>query len=136
MRLKQLIVTFFSLSILSLVTQKKDIKKQKEKLDTMKREVEEEKARAKAAARERVLAEFERSQIGLAGISTVSTSGKDAGSDCIHLPFPLITAYLIQYMQLVARNANLHLTQVQLSKVRWRLRKLPHARLSVSMLMR
>ncbi|VDB96536.1 unnamed protein product [Peniophora sp. CBMAI 1063] len=60
-----------------LLTQKKDIKKQKERLEAMKRDAEEEKARAKAAARERVLAEFERSHIGLAATSTVSTSAKD-----------------------------------------------------------
>ncbi|KAJ3873218.1 hypothetical protein F5051DRAFT_338034 [Lentinula edodes] len=48
-----------------LLTQKKDIKRQKEKLETMRREIEEEKAKAKLAARERVLKEFEKGQLGL-----------------------------------------------------------------------
>ena len=55
------------------------MKKQKDKLEAMKREAEEEKTRAKAAARERVLTEFERSQIGLAATSSIVVSGKDAG---------------------------------------------------------
>lgn len=50
----------------------------------MKRDAEEQKARAKAAARERVLAEFERSHIGLAATATVSTSGKDVGERALH----------------------------------------------------
>ncbi|KAI0305106.1 hypothetical protein B0F90DRAFT_1701358 [Multifurca ochricompacta] len=49
-----------------LLTQKKDIKRQKER-----------KARAKEAARERVLAEFERGQLGLATIASVTTSGAE-----------------------------------------------------------
>ncbi|RDB17393.1 Nitric oxide synthase-interacting [Hypsizygus marmoreus] len=49
-----------------LLTQKKDIQRQKTKLEAMKQEVEEEKARAKEAARERVLLEFEKGQLGLA----------------------------------------------------------------------
>ncbi|KAJ3557645.1 hypothetical protein NP233_g11685 [Leucocoprinus birnbaumii] len=53
-----------------LLTQKKDIKRQKTKLETWKREHEEEKARAKEAARERVLLEFEKSQLGLAARPT------------------------------------------------------------------
>jgi hypothetical protein len=59
------------------VAQKKDIKRQKQRLDALKREHADEQARAKAAARERVLAEFERGQLGLAGPSlALSTNGK------------------------------------------------------------
>ena len=53
------------------VAQKKDIKKQKAKLEALKQEAEEERARARAEARERVLREFERGQglaAGLAGL--------------------------------------------------------------------
>ncbi|KAK7472332.1 hypothetical protein VKT23_000451 [Stygiomarasmius scandens] len=57
-----------------LLTQKKDIKKQKDKLAAMEKEAEEEKARAKEAARERVLLEFERGQLGLAAAPTTSTT--------------------------------------------------------------
>lgn len=61
-----------------LVTQLNDIKRQKVKLEQMKREAEEERERAREAARERVLLEFEKGQLGLAAISTISTkSGPD-----------------------------------------------------------
>lgn len=54
------------------MTQKKDIKRQKDKLEQMKKEAEEEKTRVRAAARERVLEEFERGQLGLAGRPTAT----------------------------------------------------------------
>ncbi|TFK86213.1 hypothetical protein K466DRAFT_493239 [Polyporus arcularius HHB13444] len=57
-----------------LVTQMNDIKRQKARLEAMKKEAEEERERAREAARERVLREFERGQLGLAATSTVSTS--------------------------------------------------------------
>ncbi|KAL0567668.1 hypothetical protein V5O48_014332 [Marasmius crinis-equi] len=56
-----------------LLTQKKDIKRQKEKLEALKREAEEERLRAKEAARERVLADFEKGQLGLSGRPSVTT---------------------------------------------------------------
>jgi len=56
------------------VTQKKDIKHQKDRLEALKKEAEEERARAREAARERVLREFERGQLGLAGGSNTSTT--------------------------------------------------------------
>jgi len=60
-----------------LLTQKKVIKRQKEKLDAWKRESEEEKARARELARERVLLEFEKSQLGLAARpGDVGTKGR------------------------------------------------------------
>lgn len=61
-----------------LVVQKKDIKRQKERLEALKKGAEQEKVKAKEAARERVLAEFEKGQLGLAAVSAVTTSGTDA----------------------------------------------------------
>ncbi|KAF8639223.1 hypothetical protein AX17_001708 [Amanita inopinata Kibby_2008] len=55
-----------------LLSQKKDIKRQKGKLEVLKREAEEERERARAAARERVLFEFEKGQLGLAGGPTTA----------------------------------------------------------------
>ena len=49
------------------------------RLEALKREAEEERQRAREAARERVLLEFERGQLGLAGAAAVATtSGSDA----------------------------------------------------------
>jgi len=59
------------------VAQKKDIKRQKERLEALKKEAEQEKARAKEAARERVLADFEKGQLGLAAVAAVTTSGAE-----------------------------------------------------------
>ncbi|PCH36786.1 hypothetical protein WOLCODRAFT_92137 [Wolfiporia cocos MD-104 SS10] len=61
-----------------LVTQMNDIKRQKARLESLKREAEEERERARGAARERVLLEFEKGQLGLAAAPAVTTSG--AGS--------------------------------------------------------
>ncbi|KAI0312917.1 hypothetical protein OF83DRAFT_1066426 [Amylostereum chailletii] len=61
-----------------LLTQKKDIKRQKERLAALQKEAEAEKARAKAAARERVLEEFEKGHIGLGATTAgITTSGAD-----------------------------------------------------------
>ncbi|KAF4608146.1 hypothetical protein EYR40_000490 [Pleurotus pulmonarius] len=57
-----------------LLTQKKDIKRQKERLENLKKEAEAERQRAKEAARERVLLEFEKGQLGLAATSTTGTT--------------------------------------------------------------
>jgi nitric oxide synthase-interacting protein len=57
--------------ILWLVTQKKDMKRQKQRLEALRREAEEEQARARAAARERVLQEFEKGQLGLSGSASI-----------------------------------------------------------------
>ena len=63
------------------MTQKKDIKRQKERLDAMKKEAEEERTRVRAAARERVLLDFEKGQLGLAGGPTLaSTKSGSSGS--------------------------------------------------------
>lgn len=64
-----------------LLTQKTDIKKQKSKLEALKREAEEERERAREAARERVLIEFEKGQRGLGSSSVqVTTSGSEQGT--------------------------------------------------------
>lgn len=61
------------------VAQKKDIKRQKERLEALKKEAEQEKVKAKEAARERVLADFEKGQLGLtaADAAAVTTSGAE-----------------------------------------------------------
>ena len=62
-----------------IVTQLSDIKRQKARLEQLKREAEEEKERAREAARERVLQEFEKGQLGLAASTSVATtSGTDS----------------------------------------------------------
>lgn len=74
-------------SFSSSVTQLSDIKKQKARLEALKREAEEEKERAREAARERVLLEFERGQLGLAAptaVATTSGAGSAEGA-CIQL---------------------------------------------------
>ena len=66
------------------VSQKKDIQRQKTKLEALKREAEEEKARAKEAARERVLLDFEKGQLGMAvpsGATAASSSGVKSSGD-------------------------------------------------------
>ncbi|KAI0292854.1 hypothetical protein BC826DRAFT_1017122 [Russula brevipes] len=60
-----------------LLAQKKDIKRQKERLEALKKEAEQEKSKAKEAARERVLADFEKGQLGLAAVTAVTTSGSE-----------------------------------------------------------
>jgi predicted lipase len=71
------------------VSQKKDIKRQKEKLDVMKKEAEEEKVRAKEAARDRVLLEFEKGQLVLSTQPTVGSTVATSGSDSSESePFP------------------------------------------------
>ncbi|KAF7375064.1 RING-type domain-containing protein [Mycena sanguinolenta] len=53
-----------------LLSQKQDLKRQKEKAEQIKKEIEAEIGRAKAAARERVLQDFERGHLGLAASSS------------------------------------------------------------------
>lgn len=57
------------------MTQLNDIKRQKTRLEALKKEAEEERQRAREAARERVLLEFEKGQLGLAASANISTSG-------------------------------------------------------------
>ncbi|KAF8961809.1 hypothetical protein BDZ97DRAFT_1663530 [Flammula alnicola] len=63
-----------------LLTQKKNIKRQTAKLEALKKEAEEERARAREAARERVLLDFERGQLGLAGTGVLETGSKRKAS--------------------------------------------------------
>ena len=61
------------------VSQLDDIKRQKVKLEALKREAEEERNKARTAARERVLQDFERGQLGLAAAGPgATTSGVDS----------------------------------------------------------
>lgn len=52
-----------------------DIKRQKVRLEALKKEAEEERERAREAARERILLDFEKGQLGLAASTGISTSG-------------------------------------------------------------
>ncbi|KAJ7269776.1 hypothetical protein C8J57DRAFT_1607591 [Mycena rebaudengoi] len=68
-------------AVSDLLTQKKDLKRQKEKAEQIRREIEEEVERAKTAARERVLLEFERGQLGLAATpSSSAIPASEAGT--------------------------------------------------------
>jgi nitric oxide synthase-interacting protein len=69
------------------VAQKKDIKRQKERLEALRKEAEQEKARAKEAARERVLADFEKGQLALAAVPAVTTSGAEVAGNGVHITF-------------------------------------------------
>lgn len=95
--------------------QKKDIKRQKEKLEAMKKEAEEERAKARIAARERVLLDFEKGQLFANPDVSTSTSGSDSQqgtfSHISHLIFGLLTISF----QPEGLNENLHLI-LQLSK--------------------
>ncbi|OJT06824.1 Nitric oxide synthase-interacting protein [Trametes pubescens] len=68
-------------ALTDLVGQMNDIKRQKVRLEAMKKEAEEERERAQEAARERVLREFEKGQLGLAAVSSISTSSRADSSD-------------------------------------------------------
>ncbi|KAH7928868.1 hypothetical protein BV22DRAFT_1030262 [Leucogyrophana mollusca] len=79
-----------------LLTQKKDIKRQKDRLELLKREAEEEKERAKEAARERVLRDFEKGQLGLSAnipvvVSNSAAEGKESQSTKRKLDFDATT---------------------------------------------
>ncbi|KAF8515242.1 hypothetical protein BU17DRAFT_51919 [Hysterangium stoloniferum] len=62
-----------------LLTQKKDIKRQKERIEALRVEEEEDKERAKEAARQRVLRDFENGQLGLSTTRPMD-SGKTGSS--------------------------------------------------------
>ena len=63
------------------VTQSRDIKKQKKRLEDLKADAELEKARILEAARERVLRDFEKSQLGLASKSSTPTASSSSASN-------------------------------------------------------
>lgn len=64
-----------------LLAQKKEIKKHQSKLETMAREEEEERIKAKASARERVLLDFERRHVGLGASSGPTNGSSNAAKD-------------------------------------------------------
>ncbi|KAJ6577255.1 hypothetical protein B0H19DRAFT_1118895 [Mycena capillaripes] len=77
-----------------LLSQKKDLKRQKEKAEQIKKEIEAEVERAKAAARERVLQDFERGQLGLAStLSSLSPAVASAESSSAGTKRPFSTAF-------------------------------------------
>ena len=79
-----------------LVTQIGDIKRQKVRLEALKKEAEEERQRAREAARERVLSEFEKGQLGLAASSMISTSSRlDSSADCTYLSISFPYAFVL-----------------------------------------
>lgn len=63
-----------------LLSQKKEIKRHQVKLEQMAREEEDEKERAREAARERVMMEFSKSQLGLAGRRKEVTAEREKDS--------------------------------------------------------
>ncbi|KAI0752615.1 hypothetical protein C8Q80DRAFT_1147285 [Daedaleopsis nitida] len=69
-------------ALTDLVSQISDIKRQKVRLEALKKEAEEERERVREAARERVLREFEKGELGLVASSIISTtSGLDDSSE-------------------------------------------------------
>ncbi|KAJ7352573.1 hypothetical protein DFH08DRAFT_90409 [Mycena albidolilacea] len=76
-----------------LLSQKQDLKRQKEKAEQIKKEIEAEVERAKAAARERVLQDFERGQLGLASSSSSLPAVPSAESSSAGTKRPFSTAF-------------------------------------------
>ncbi|KAJ7104309.1 hypothetical protein B0H15DRAFT_809424 [Mycena belliarum] len=74
-----------------LLSQKKDLKRQKDKAEQIRKEIEADVELAKAAARERVLQDFERGQLGLA--STASSLVPASGSNTAGTKRPFSTAF-------------------------------------------
>ncbi|KAF5325225.1 hypothetical protein D9619_009715 [Psilocybe cf. subviscida] len=64
-----------------LLSQKNAIKRQKQKIEALKKEAEEERARAREAARQRVLLDFERGQLGLGGSAAKKLQETEAGDE-------------------------------------------------------
>ncbi|KAJ7158943.1 hypothetical protein C8R46DRAFT_906761 [Mycena filopes] len=62
-----------------LLSQKKDLKRQKEKAEQIRKEIQAQVEQAKAAARERVLQDFERGQLGLAATPSSSLPAVSSG---------------------------------------------------------
>ncbi|KAF8207550.1 hypothetical protein K438DRAFT_1815199, partial [Mycena galopus ATCC 62051] len=81
-----------------LLSQKQDLKRQKEKAEQIKKEIEAEVERAKTAARERVLQDFERGQLGLAGSAASAAlpavpSAESSSSSAAGTKRPFSTAF-------------------------------------------
>jgi nitric oxide synthase-interacting protein len=58
------------MTVITSVAQKKDLKRQKAALETLAKQADEEREKAKTAARERVLLEFEKGQRSLGSAAT------------------------------------------------------------------
>ncbi|KAJ6544853.1 hypothetical protein DFH09DRAFT_663844 [Mycena vulgaris] len=76
-----------------LLSQKKDLKRQKDKAEQIRKEIEAEVERAKAAARERVLQDFERGQLGLASTASSSVSAAESSAAGTKRPFSTAFAF-------------------------------------------
>ena len=105
-----------------VVSQISDIKRQKARLEAMKKEAEEERQRAREAARERVLREFEKGQLGLAATSAISTTaGSDSSERTSRTSIVLFHLHVVLHLirmndaQLVVRSGSSTLT-----RQRWR----------------
>jgi nitric oxide synthase-interacting protein len=109
-----------------LLNQKKDIKRQKERLEQLKRETEEETQRALEAARERVLRDFEKGQLGLSANlpAIVSTSGAESTKESAW--FGLTHFWILQpaLPQVARANGNSISTVQPLRRSHGRLKKL------------
>jgi len=91
------------------VTQKKDIKRQKERLERLKKDAEEEKEKAREAARERILRDFEKGQLGLsANLPSVATVPDVEAKDCSVLStFHLLLLHSIIFSTTIEAEAGL-----------------------------
>ncbi|KAB5589090.1 Nitric oxide synthase-interacting protein [Ceratobasidium theobromae] len=127
-----------------LLSQKKDIKRFKAKLEELAREEEAEKARAAQAARERVLRDFERGQLGLASrrhgeVATTSNKEKDKEKDKdsagnneaprgVKRPASTAFEFDLEHAEELARRAEIAaLKQLELEQKEARKSKLPSA---------
>ncbi|KAJ7674159.1 hypothetical protein B0H17DRAFT_161175 [Mycena rosella] len=70
-----------------LLSQKKDLKRQKDKAEQIRKDMEAQVQSAKAAARERVLQDFERGQLGLAATPSASVSASESAATGSKRPF-------------------------------------------------
>lgn len=78
--------------VVVLVGQKKEIKRQKERIELLRREEAEERERVRDAARQRVLQDFERGQLGLGGTRVVDKDFTPP-DECKSFPIPARISY-------------------------------------------
>lgn len=108
------------------VTQLDDIKRQKAKLDALKREAEEEKQRAREAARERVLLDFEKGQLGLSGPARLATTSGSESTACECISN--VTLPPTNFLQRAEPRESLSLTPRRWKHSRGRLKKLRYGK--------